>query len=66
MGLKVLSTKEFMISHILVVGGLVLVTVGILQGLTGLGVGLIIAGMWVGALGLCIGFGAAFKKLLAK
>jgi len=66
MGLKVFSTKEFIISHILVVGGLILVTVGILQGLTSLGVGLIITGIWVGALGLCMGFGAALKKLLAK
>ncbi|MFC2016301.1 hypothetical protein ACFLUF_01160 [Chloroflexota bacterium] len=66
MGLKVFSTGEFIISHILLVGGLVLVTVGLLQGLTSLGAALIIAGMWVGALGPCIGFGAAFKKLIAK
>ena len=66
MGLKVLGSKEFLISHILIIGGLVLVTIGIIQGLTTLGVALIIAGMWVGALGLCAGFGAAFKKLLEK
>ena len=66
MGLKVPASKEFVVSHVLIVGGLVLITIGLLQGLTGLGAGLIIAGMWVGALGLCIGFGAAFKKLMAK
>jgi len=66
MSLKVLSIQEWLSSHILLVGGLVLVTVGILQGLSSLGAGLIIAGMWVGALGLCFVFGAAFKKLLAK
>jgi len=66
MGLKVFSITEFLISHILLIGGLVLVTVGIIQHLTTIGLALIIAGMWVGALGLCIGFSAAFKKLLAK
>ena len=64
--LKVLGIKEFVVSHIFLVGGLVLVTVGILQHLSSLGVALIIIGMWVGALGLCVGFGAAFKKLVAK
>lgn len=66
MGLKVFSITEFLISHILLVGGLVLVTVGILQGLTSLGVALIIAGMWVAAVGVCAVFLAAFRKLLAK
>ena len=66
MGLKIFTTKEFIISHTLVIGGLILITAGILQGLSSLGAALIIVGMWVGALGLCIGFGTAFKKLLAK
>ena len=66
MGLKVLSTKEFLTSHILLVVGLILVTVGIIQGLTTLGAALIIVGMWVGAFGLCAVFSAAFKKLLEK
>ena len=48
--------------HILVVGGLVLVTIGLLQGAMVLN----IIGMWALALGLCVGLGAAFKKLLAK
>ena len=69
MGLKVLSIKEFLISHILLVGGLILVSIGILLhdlGLTRLGVALFIAGMWVGACGLYVAFGFIFKKLLAK
>ena len=66
MGSKLLTTTEFLMSHLLLVGGLVLVTLGVLQGLTTVGGVLIIAGMWAGALGLCIFFGAAFKKLLAK
>ncbi len=66
MGLKALSMTEFLTSHILLIGGLVLVTIGIIQGLTTAGLALIIAGMWASALGLCVGFSVAFKKLLAK
>lgn len=66
MGLKIFSTAEFVVTQVLLVGGLVLLTVGLLQGFTSLGAALIIAGMWVGALGLCLGSGAAFKKLMAK
>ena len=62
MSLKVLSIQEWLSSHILLVGGLVLVTIGLLQE----GVVLTIIGIWGFALGLCLGFGAAFKKLATK
>ncbi len=63
---KILSVKEWALSHVFLVGGLVLVTVGMVQGLSNLGVALIIIGMWVGALGLCLAFGYIFKKLIVK
>jgi len=62
MGLKVFSTAEFLVSHILLVGGLVLVTIGLLQGT----MVLTVIGIWALALGLCLGFSTAFKKLAAK
>ncbi len=62
MGLKVLSIQEWLISHILLVAGLVLVTIGLLQGALVLN----IIGIWCFALGLCLGFSYAFKKLAAK
>jgi len=62
MGLKVFSIKELLISHILLIGGLVLVTIGLLQGFMVLN----IIGIWAFALGLCVFFGAAFGKLVAK
>lgn len=62
MGLKVLGIKELLISHILLIGGLVLVTIGLLQGFMVLN----IIGIWTFALGLCVFFGAAFGKLVAK
>ena len=62
MCLKVSSITEFLVSHILLVGGLVLITVGLLQGIMVLN----IIGIWAFALGLCLGFGAAFKKLVTK
>ena len=62
MGLNVLGTKEFVVSHILLVGGLVLVTIGLLQEAMVLN----ILGIWAIALGLCTGLGAAFKKLASK
>ncbi len=60
--LKVLNVKEFVLSHILLVGGLVLVTIGLLQGVMALNV----IGIWVIALGLCLTFGYIFAKLAAK
>ena len=61
-GLKVLSVTELIVTHILLVGGLVLVTIGLLQGTMVLNV----IGIWVLALGLCVGLGAALKKLATK
>ena len=61
-GLKVLNTTELLVSHILIVGALVLVTVGLIQGVMGLN----IIGIWAFALGLCVGVGGALKKLVAK
>ena len=63
MGLKVLGIREWITSHILLVGGLALLTVGLVQEE---GQGLVIAGIWAFALGLSIVFGAAFRKLMAK
>jgi len=63
MGLKVLGIKEFIVSHVLIVVGLILITVGIVKGPS---VALIIAGIWVGAVGLCSLFGTAFKKIAEK
>ncbi len=60
MGLGVFSVKELLVSHILLVGGLVLVTIGLLQGNMVLNV----IAIWAITLGLCAGFGAAFKKLV--
>jgi len=62
MGLKILSIQEFLIFHILLIAGLVLLSVGLASG----SVGLNIAGIWVLAAGLCMGIGTAFKKLMAK
>ena len=62
MSLKVLSIQQFILSHILLVGGLVLITIGLLQE----GMVLNVIGIWCFALGLCLGFSAAFKKLAAK
>ncbi len=62
MCLKVSNITEFLVSHILLVGGLVLITVGLLQGIMVLN----IIGIWAFALGLCVAFGAVFKRLLAK
>jgi len=60
--LKVLNVKEFVLTHILLVGGLVLITIGLLQEYVVLN----IIGMWALALGLCVGFGAIFAKLVSK
>ncbi len=62
MGLKVFTIKELVTSHILIIGGLVLVTIGLLQGAMVIN----IIGIWALALGFCIGLGAAYKKLVAK
>ena len=60
--IKVMSVTEFLVSHLLLVAGLVLVTIGLLQGAMVLNV----IGIWAIALGLCAGLGAVLKKLSAK
>ena len=62
MGLKVLNIWQFLISHILLVAGLVLITIRLSQEAMVLN----IIGIWCFALGLCLGFSYAFKKLVAK
>jgi hypothetical protein len=62
MWLKVLSFPWFLISHILLIGGLVLVTLGLLKG----NMVLNIIGIWAFALGLCVAIGFSFKKLVQK
>ena len=62
MGLKVLSMTEFLISHILLVGGLVLISCGLALDIVGLN----IAGIWALAMGLDLGLVPVFKKLAAK
>ena len=62
MGLKVLSVQECIVSHILLVAGLVLITIGLLQG----AMVLTVIGIWAFVLGLCRGFSSTFKKLAAK
>jgi hypothetical protein len=62
MGLKILSIREFLVSHVLLVGGLVLVTIGLLQDIMVLN----IIGIWAFTFGACIGFCSAFRKLAAK
>ncbi len=62
MGLKVMSVSQLLMSHVLLVAGLVLVTIGLLQDTMVLNV----IGMWVFVLGLCSGFMFAFRKVLSK
>ncbi len=59
---KVLNVKEWVISHILLVGGLVLFTIGLLMRIAGLTV----AGIWVVAAGFCYTSLTIASKLLAK
>ncbi len=60
--LKILSVKELVLSHVFLVGGLVLLSFGLALDI----IGLTIAGIWVFALGLCAGFGLVFGKLMTK
>ena len=62
MGLKVLSIRELLASHTIIIAGLVLITIGLLQDVMILN----IAGIWTAALGFCIVFGAVFRKLVSK
>ena len=59
---KVSGIKALIVSHILLVGGLVLVTIGLLQETVVLNV----IGIWAIALGLCTGLSAVFKKQAEK
>ena len=60
--LRVLNIWQFLVSHVLLIVGLILLSVGLASG----NVSLNIVGIWLLALGLCMGFGYAFKKLVAK
>ena len=62
MGLKVLSRNQFILSHVLLVGGLILFSVGPALHITAL----IFAGIWFFAGGMCVAFSSAFAKLAAK
>ncbi len=59
---KVLSMKEFILSHVFLIGGLILLSVGLSLDIIGLN----IAGIWCFAGGLCFAFSLIFAKLLAK
>jgi hypothetical protein len=66
---KVLSTKELVLSHGFIIGGLILLSVGLALSLGPIVhgiVGLIIASIWCFAGGLCFVFIPAFAKLAAK
>jgi low temperature requirement protein LtrA len=67
--LKVLSKKEWICSHACIIVGLILLSVGLALGpghyIGGI-IGLIIAGIWCFAGGLCFVFANAFAKLIAK
>lgn len=62
MGLKVLSVGEFIISHIFLIAGLVLITLGLLQARVLFNV----IGIWLVALGFCFAIGGCFKKLVKE
>ena len=62
MGLKVLNIKEWALSHVFIIGGLVLLSAGLSLEV----IGLTIAGIWSFAGGLCFLFSFAFRKLVAK
>jgi len=67
--LKVLSRKQWALSHGFIIGGLILLSVGLGLGLGPIVhgiVGLVIAGIWCFAGGLCFVFMYAFRKLAGK
>ena len=67
--LKVLSKKEWALSHGFVIGGLILLSVGLSLGpgrYIGGTIGLIIAGIWCFAGGSCFIFIPGFAKLISK
>ena len=67
--LKVMSTKEWALSHGFIIGGLILITVGLALWLGPSLGGLIafpIAAIWCFAGGVCFAFTFVFRKLLEK
>ncbi|MBL7074691.1 hypothetical protein ISS37_05555 [candidate division KSB1 bacterium] len=62
MGLKVLTIAQWIISHIFLIGGLVLITIGLANGTMLLN----IIGIWALAIGMCLAIGFSFKKLVEK
>jgi hypothetical protein len=66
---KVLSIKEWALSHGFILAGLILLSIGLALGLgcyIGGIVGFIIAGIWCLAGGLCFLFIFAFRRLARK
>jgi hypothetical protein len=67
--LKVLSKKKWALSHGFILAGLILLSIGLALGpgryVRGI-IGLIIAGIWCFAGGLCFIFIPAFRKLAQK
>jgi hypothetical protein len=66
---QVLSKKEWVLSHGFLIGGLILLSVGLSLGLgcyIGELIGLIIAGIWCFAGGLCFVFIPGFVRLVAR
>lgn len=57
--LQVLSFLEFFLSHLFLIAGLVLVTIGLLNG----NLVLTIIGIWIFMLGVCLGFTFTARKL---
>jgi len=62
MGLKVLTLKQWILSHALLVAGLILITIGLLQG----GMVLNVIGIWAFTLGLCLLLGFSFARVISK
>ncbi len=61
-GLKILGRKEWAASHVFIVGGLILFTIGAALSQ----VVLIILSAWVFVIGMCTLFSTAFAKLSGK
>ena len=67
--LKMLSKKEWALSHGFILAGLILLSIGLALGLgryIGAIVGLMIAGIWCYAGGLCLILIPAFRRLAQK
>ena len=67
--LKLLRKKGWALSHSLILAGLILLSIGLASGLgryIGGMIGLVIAGIWCFAGGLCFIFILAFRRLAQK